>query len=70
MLAILAGRKTRSSPRILALNKFFRFDDFVSESVGAFDEDRWPDGFGWFSMAIKCTECGQHTAEWISYETM
>lgn len=45
-------------------------DDFISESGGAFDEDRWPDGFGWFSMAIKCTGCGRHTPEWISYETM
>jgi hypothetical protein len=44
--------------------------DFISESDGEFDEDRWPDGFGWFSMAIKCTACGKVTPEWVSYETM
>lgn len=43
---------------------------FVSESDGKFDEDRWPDGFGWFTMAIKCTGCGKETPEWVSYETM
>jgi len=44
--------------------------DFVSESGGKFDEKRWPDGFGWFSMAIKCTTCSKETPEWVSYETM
>ena len=45
-------------------------EDFVTESDGQFDADRWPDAFGWFSMAITCTGCGKHTPEWISYETM
>jgi len=43
---------------------------FVAESQGEFDENDWPDGFCWFSMAIKCTGCGKNTPEWISYETM
>ncbi len=42
----------------------------MSESDGEFDENLWPDGFGWFSMAIKCCGCGKETPEWISYETM
>jgi ribosomal protein S27E len=45
-------------------------EDFVAETDGEFDDDRWPDGFGWFSMAIKCTGCGKETPEWVSYETM
>jgi hypothetical protein len=45
-------------------------EDFVSESGGEFPMDRWPDGFGWFSMAIKCARCGEETPEWISFETM
>lgn len=44
--------------------------DFLSESSGKFPAERWPDGFGWFSMEIKCTACGKQTPEWISYETM
>lgn len=34
------------------------------------NKDRWPDGFGWFSMAIQCSRCGKETPEWVSYETM
>ncbi len=45
-------------------------EDFSEESDGEFDEDRWPDGFGWFSVAIKCTTCDKDTPEWVSYETM
>ena len=44
--------------------------DFVNECDGKFDADRWPDGFSWFSMAIRCIGCGRHTRDWISYETM
>jgi hypothetical protein len=44
--------------------------DFVEEGDGELDEDRWPDGFGWFTMPITCTGCGKHTPEWVSYETM
>ncbi|MBN1511602.1 MAG: hypothetical protein JXB13_06275 [Phycisphaerae bacterium] len=44
--------------------------DFVEGTEGEFDEERWPDGFEWFSMSITCTGCGKHTPEWVSYETM
>ncbi len=44
--------------------------DFVEVTDGEFDEESWPDGFGWFSMSITCTGCGKRTAEWVSYETM
>jgi hypothetical protein len=44
--------------------------DFISESGGKFDEDRWPDGFGWFGVATVCTFCGKNTPEWVSCETM
>jgi hypothetical protein len=45
-------------------------EDFVAESGGTFDETRWPDGFGWISMTIRCHGCGRQTPEWISLETM
>jgi DNA-directed RNA polymerase subunit RPC12/RpoP len=45
-------------------------DDFIEETGGTFDEKRWPDGFGWFTMNIECTKCGKKTSEWVSYETM
>ena len=45
-------------------------EDFVEETDGEIDEERWPDGFGWFSMSITCAGCGKHTPEWVSYETM
>lgn len=45
-------------------------EDFIQECGDDFDEDRWPDGFGWFSMSIGCDSCGKVTTEWISYETM
>jgi hypothetical protein len=44
--------------------------DYVATVGKEFDVERWPDAFGWFSMAIKCNRCGKHTPEWISYETM
>jgi len=45
-------------------------EDFISETDGEIDEDRWPDGFGWFTMSIECTKCSAKTPEWVSYETM
>jgi hypothetical protein len=45
-------------------------EDFISETDGEIDEDRWPDGFGWFTVSIECTKCGNKTREWVSYETM
>src|SRR5207248_3338688 len=44
--------------------------DFVDESDGELDEDRWPDGFSWFNMSITCATCGKTTPQWVSYETM
>jgi len=45
-------------------------EDFVGETDGAVDAARWPDGFGWFSMSIKCATCGMETPEGVSYEAM
>jgi hypothetical protein len=45
-------------------------EDFISESGGKFDEDKWPEGFGCLSMAIKCSRCDKQTPEWICCETM
>jgi hypothetical protein len=45
-------------------------DDFIDQAGDEFDEDRWPDGFGWFSAAIACGSCGRQSNEWVSYETM
>lgn len=45
-------------------------EDFVDQTDGEFDAARWPDGFGWFSMAITCTTCSKETRDWVSYETM
>jgi hypothetical protein len=44
--------------------------DFIEEAGDEFDAERWPEGFGWFSMAIKCKGCGKETPEWVSLETM
>lgn len=44
--------------------------DFTDGTNGEFDEERWPDGFGWLSMSIVCAACGKETPEWVSYETM
>jgi hypothetical protein len=44
--------------------------DFIEESEGKFPEDRWPDGFSWFSMSITCAKCGNMKKDWISLETM
>ena len=43
---------------------------FISESDGTIDENRWPDGFSWFTMSTECSRCGNVTTEWVSYETM
>ena len=44
--------------------------DFVRIAGDKFDADRWPDAFGWFDMAIRCTGCGKETPVWVSLETM
>jgi hypothetical protein len=45
-------------------------EDFVPESGGKFDEGRWPDAFGWFSLDLTCSKCGKESPELVSYETM
>jgi hypothetical protein len=44
--------------------------DFILEAGEEFDEDLWPDAFGWFSLDVTCNHCGKHTPELVSYETM
>jgi hypothetical protein len=44
--------------------------DFVENTNGEFPADRWPDGFGWFSMSIACESCQLKTDTWVDYETM
>jgi hypothetical protein len=44
--------------------------DFVDQVGEDFDAERWPDGFGWFAMSIRCVSCPHETGEWVSYETM
>ena len=43
---------------------------FVEEAGNEFDVERWPDGFDWFTVAIRCSACGKETPEWVSLETM
>ncbi|HEX4613156.1 MAG TPA: hypothetical protein VH092_33515, partial [Urbifossiella sp.] len=43
--------------------------DFT-ECARGFPVDRWPDGFGWFSVGIECCRCGHKPDVWVSYETM
>jgi hypothetical protein len=44
--------------------------DFISETGDRFDADRWPDAFGWFSLDLKCSNCGKESRDLVSYETM
>jgi hypothetical protein len=44
--------------------------DFIDETGGEFDENRWPDGFGWLTISSECTKCGTKTPELFSCETM
>jgi len=45
-------------------------DDFISEAGDSFDENLWPDAFGWFSLDVTCAGCGKVSADFVSYETM
>jgi hypothetical protein len=45
-------------------------EDFISEAGEEFDENRWPDAFGWFSLDLTCSKCGKESRELVSYETM
>jgi hypothetical protein len=44
--------------------------DFISEAGEEFDENSWPDAFGWFSLDLTCCKCGKESRELVSYETM
>jgi hypothetical protein len=43
---------------------------FVEETDGEVDEDLWPEGFGWITIAIECKKCGKKSPQWVSFETM
>jgi hypothetical protein len=45
-------------------------EDFVSETDGEFDPNRWPDGFGWLTISTHCINCGKDSPQWVSLETM
>jgi len=45
-------------------------DDPVLGMGPEFDADRWPDAFGWFALSCTCRQCGEHTPELFSFETM
>jgi hypothetical protein len=34
-----------------------------------FGDEHWPDAFGWFSMGLRCCDCGHETPVWVDYET-
>lgn len=44
--------------------------DFIAEVGDEFDSERWPDGFGWFSMSLTCCRCNLTSVELVSCETM
>jgi DNA-directed RNA polymerase subunit RPC12/RpoP len=44
--------------------------DFIEEAGEGFDPERWPDAFSWFTMAIRCVNCGKETPSWVALETM
>lgn len=45
-------------------------EDFIDETDGEFDEDRWPDGFGSLVIDIKCSSCRLVSTGWVACETM
>ena len=45
-------------------------DDFIEEAGDIFPAEKWIDAFSWFTMSIKCCQCGHETNDWVSYETM
>lgn len=44
-------------------------EDFIEQSQGEFDEDRWSDAFQWIWISITCCKCGLETKDWVDYET-
>jgi hypothetical protein len=45
-------------------------EDFIEEAGEEYDVNRWQDAFDWFTLDIKCENCGKETMDLISYETM
>jgi hypothetical protein len=45
-------------------------DNFIEQSRGEFDIDKWPDAFEWITISIECTQCHKKTDKWVDYETM
>lgn len=43
--------------------------DFIEQMGEDFDVNRWQDAFDWFTLDIKCDECGHETVDFVSYET-
>lgn len=43
---------------------------FEEETEGEFDSDRWPDGFGWFTLSTRCVNCGYEIEGLVDFETM
>jgi hypothetical protein len=43
--------------------------DFIENTNGEFPADRWPDGFGWFTVSTTCASCQLETDGWVDYET-
>lgn len=44
-------------------------ENFIEQSQGKVDEDKWPDAFQWIWMSITCFRCGLETIDWGDYET-
>ena len=44
-------------------------EDFIEQSCGEYDVDRWPDAFQWIWMTITCCNCSLVTENWVDYET-
>lgn len=61
---------TETKHRVVAHIQTEGREDFINESGGEFDRERWPDAFGWFSLDLTCLACGKASPELVSYETM
>jgi hypothetical protein len=43
-------------------------DFILGEGGNDIDPERWYDAFGWFSLDLRCAQCGRDEPELISYE--
>ena len=44
--------------------------NFVEDVGEKFGSDRWPDGFGWFTLSTECVTCHFKVKQLVDYETM